>query len=115
MTNRSHQPDYFVLDALANDIEGVEDVLRMLNSETELGWAREWGREFTREDVVMALSRLVREDLVRAYVVVNSDAQLKELPPRSLPADGYRGAYFGLTPAGRIVHNTWDPEPGPEA
>jgi hypothetical protein len=32
-------PDLCVLDALANDIEDLESVLRMLNSCTALGWA----------------------------------------------------------------------------
>ena len=34
-------PDMYVLDALANDVEDVEAILRMLNSDTALGWHNE--------------------------------------------------------------------------
>ena len=61
--------DLYVLDSLANDIEDIEAILRMLNSDTVLGWYHEWGRQFTREDIVTALSRLVHDDLVHVMVL----------------------------------------------
>lgn len=100
------RPDYYVLDTLANDVETIEDILRMLNSTTELGWADEWGRPFNRSDIVASLARLVRGGFVRGYSTAGDDAHLSALPEGVLPAN-LGEAYFGMTDSGRIAHTTW--------
>jgi hypothetical protein len=99
----------YVLDSLANDIEDLDGILRMLNSDTDLGWKREWGGEFTRADVVTALSRLIREDLVRAMALDESSGALRELPRAAMPTSNYGDVYFAMTARGRMVHSGWDP------
>lgn len=100
-------PDLFVLDTLANDYEDLESILRLLNSDTELGWKSEWGRPFVRDEVVSALSRLVRAGRVRIAGDSGGGA-FEELPPEQLPAGSYDEVYFGMTERGRIVHSSWD-------
>jgi hypothetical protein len=108
MTARANA-DKYVLDTLANDIEDLESVLRMLNSETGIGWQEEWGRSFTRSDVVSALSRLVREGSVQVFVLDPVSNAATPLPRGEMPSQDYDEVYFGITERGRIVHANWDP------
>ena len=101
--------DMCVLDSLVNDIESVGGILRMLNSDTDLGWVREWGSEFMRVDVVTALTRLVCDELVRAVELQKNDGSLTELPLGFIPASSYDDWYFAVTPRGRMVHDGWNP------
>jgi hypothetical protein len=103
-------PDMYVLDALANDVEDLESILRMLNSDTDLGWHEEWGRSFTRADVVAALSRLIRQDFVQVFVWEEETKGVKKIARRAIPPASYDNVYFGMTKRGRIVHSNWDPE-----
>ncbi len=109
MTDRLSTPDLYVLDALSNDIEDLESILRMLNSDTALGWAKEWGRAFTRGEIVEALTRLIRKAFVRVLVLADDGKSLTDLDPGTLPPNDYAEVYFSLTERGRMVHADWDP------
>ncbi len=104
----------YVLDSLANDIEDLDSILRMLNRDSALGWQQDWGREFIREEIVQALSRLIREDLVQVFVLAPGGKSLEEWPAKSLPPGDYGDVYFGLTSRGRLVHANWHPDVGSE-
>jgi len=112
MKAKPGSPDLYVLDALANDIEDLESILRMLNGDTSLGWAAEWGRPFQRGDVVEALSRLAAKDYVQVLVLASDGKSLESLSSTALPPGSYQDAYFALTARGRLVHRNWDPELG---
>jgi hypothetical protein len=103
-------PDMYVLDTLANDVEDLESILRMLNSDTDLGWRDEWGRSFTRSDVVAGLSRLIRQEFVQVFVRDEAAKTIQQSARRALPPSNYDDVYFGMTERGRIVHSNWDPE-----
>jgi hypothetical protein len=106
----STRPDKYVLDTLANDVEDLESILRMLKSETDLGWRKEWGHPFTRLDVVSALSRLVRDDFVQVFALGSASSAAMPLPRGAMPPGDYDDVYFGLTERGRIAHSNWEPE-----
>jgi hypothetical protein len=55
--------DYYVLDALATDLESLEEILRLVNH-PQIGWAAEAGHPFGRSEVLVVLPRLVRDELV---------------------------------------------------
>lgn len=97
--------DLYVLDMLANDVEDVESILRMLNH-SEIGWAEEWGHQFTSSEVVQALARLTKDGAVRAYVLNADGKALEPLEMSALPAT-FDGVWFGLTGRGRIRHSNW--------
>jgi len=111
VTTSKALPDMFVLDVVADDVEDLEGILRNLNRSPS-GWRDSWGREFSRDEVVAALSRLVREDHVRGYVLDDAGTALVELPARALPPATFDDAWFGLTPRGRLIHSNWDPDAG---
>jgi hypothetical protein len=109
MNTSPRSPDLYVLDALANDIEDLESIIRMLNSDTALGWAAEWGRPFRRGELIEALSRLVAKDYVQVLVLAPDGKNLEALSTKALPPGSYQEAFFALTERGRIVHRNWDP------
>jgi hypothetical protein len=110
MRSQESSPDMYVLDRLANDVENLEDILRMLNSDTAVGWHKHWGRHFNRDEVVQALSRLIQTDCVRASMLTGDGKWLQELPSSTLPPGNFDDAWFGLTPRGRLIHTNWEPD-----
>lgn len=112
MKAKPGSPDLYVLDSLANDIENLESILRMLNSNTSLGWAAEWGCPFQRGELVEALSRLVAKNYVQVLVLASDSKSLESLSSTALPPGSYQDAYFALTDRGRLVHRNWDPDLG---
>lgn len=98
--------DYFVLDALANDLEAVEDIVRLVNH-ADIGWTDLAGGPIVRSAVLLALPRLVRDGLVQAYVYAAASPTLEELPVGALPDVPLEDCYFGLTARGRVVHANW--------
>jgi len=107
--------DYFVLDSIANDLESLEDVLRLLNHES-IGW-REFngGKAYERVAVVAALTRCVRDGLVIVYTLGESDKALSKLPPGVLPIVSFDECWFGISEPGRLIHANWDPGLGTSA
>jgi hypothetical protein len=105
--------DYFVLDSLANDLESLEDILRLLNNEA-LGWRLHHSTPFDRLAVVPALFRGIREGLIRAAVLTPDGKALEPLEDRALPAGSLDHVWFELTAQGRVVHTSWEP-PAPPA
>ena len=57
--------DMFVIDVLRYDIEDLAAVLRMLNNSGPMGWRKFWPHDFTREEVLEALDRLVSRGLAK--------------------------------------------------
>jgi hypothetical protein len=114
LMSREPSADLYVLDSIADDVEDIAAILRMLNSDTAVGWQRTWGRPFGRDEVVEALSRLVTADLARVSLLTSDGKGLVALPPKQLPPGSYDDAWFAITSRGRIVHSNWHPEkPGP--
>ena len=109
MSKRESKPDLYVLDAIADDVEDLATILRVLNSDTAIGWHHTWGRHFERGEVVEALSRLVWAGLARVAVLSADGKELVELPPKELPAN-YDDVWFRITSAGRLVHTNWNPD-----
>lgn len=105
-------PDNFVLDAMANDIESVDDLVRILNSDSELGWSDVWGRPFARNEVVAAVRRLVLVGLARTYTFAERGIEVTPLADGVLPSN-MSDAYFGMTDRGRAAHAAWDAPDGP--
>jgi len=110
MTQRELSPDLYVLDTLADDIEDLSTIMRSLNSDSVIGWHRAWGRPFARDEVVQALSRLIRKELVQVAVLTSDGKSLENLAPGQLPLGDYDAGWFAITPRGRLVHANWNPE-----
>jgi hypothetical protein len=108
------QIDLFVLDSLASDIESLDNVLRVLNSDTDVGWHREWGRHFVRDEIVQSIARLIQNDLVRVYLWDEVQRGLVESAPRVLPPADFDNVWFGLTERGRMIHTNWETGSAPD-
>ena len=101
--------DYFILDALANDLESLEDILRLMNSDS-MGWRFRHPAPFTASEVLPGLQRVVKDGLVNAAAHSATEQALVDLPERVWPAEGLEGVWFRLTPHGRMVHSAWEPD-----
>lgn len=101
---------FFVLDSLANDIESLQDVLRILNSPTELGWRDQHPNEFLTEEVVPAMFECIRSGDVEACVL-DEDGQLVDAGEGVIPAGAIESVWFRLTQQGRAALNAWTPPP----
>ena len=110
MKQRERVPDLYVLDALANDVEDIEAILRTLNGDSVLSWRRAWGAAFTRDEIVQALIRLLRDDQVSAYRLTADGKSLEPLDRHELPSGSFNDSWFGMTERGRIRHASWDPQ-----
>jgi len=98
--------DYFILDALANDRESFEDILRLVNH-PEIGWASEAGGPIAAATLLTTLPRLVRDELVQVYVERADRPELEVLAVGRLPSMPLEACYFGLTARGQVVHGSW--------
>ena len=101
--------DYVVLDAIADDLESIEIILNRVNN-AEFGW-RELHRnaEFTRDEIVSSLFRLIRDGLAEACSYSEPDRALVSLGPRVLPSNELDEHWFVITPHGRMAHASWEP------
>lgn len=71
--------DYFVLDSLANDLEAIENILAILNSDSEFGWRDQHPSPFTREEIVPALLRGIQRGDIEACVWSDRDRALVDV------------------------------------
>lgn len=101
--------DLFVLDTLANDIEALEDILRMLNSNTVLGWRHAHPAPFERAEVVLALTRNIRGGLIEACAYDVAAKALVGLGEQLVPDGSMDVLWFRMTRRGRMVHEAWEP------
>jgi hypothetical protein len=104
--------DYFVLDSLADDLESLEDILRILNSDG-IGWRSHHPTAFERAEVMPVLFRAISDGLVRAAVLTADGKALEPLAERTLPAGDLDGVWFELLAPGRMVHTSWEPPAQP--
>jgi hypothetical protein len=97
----------FVIDVLHYDIEDTDAVLRMLNNAGPLGWRRFSSQDFTREEVLIALDRLVREGFVRP---LEYDPVRRELVDMNRPVDVRKegsSLWYKLEQPGFELWNFW--------
>jgi hypothetical protein len=104
--------DFVVLDALADDLEDIEHILNRANHAT-VGW-RELNdqRDYTREQILQALLRLVRDHLVEACTYSEPERGLVRIGLGVWPTGLLDDSWFAITPRGRVVHASWAPETG---
>lgn len=108
------QIDFFVLDTLSNDIEALENVLDMLNSATEMGWRDQHDGPFTRQEVIPALLRGVREGNIEICVYSEEQKALVDVGEHVIPAMPLETVWFRLTDRGKVVLDNWEPPPLPD-
>ncbi len=109
----SREPiDFVVLDALANDLEDIEQILHLANHDS-VGWRQlNGGRSYTRDQIIPSLLRLVRDDLVEACSYSESERSLVGIGRGVLPTGALDDVWFVMTPRGRVVHSSWESEGG---
>ena len=108
IASRDENVDYFVLDTLANDLEGFAGILRLVNH-PDVGWTELLGRDFEPRDVMPSLLRLIRAGNVEACYQSDSRAELIGAGDRVVPAIPIEDLSFRMTSRGRRLHSNWNP------
>jgi hypothetical protein len=104
------QIDLFVLDALANDIEGFEDVMRLLNHE-QLGWRHLHGAAIERDEAQEALRRVVIDGLAEVCLYDPDSRALRSYKASQWPVGTeVDDMWFRITEQGRSLHAAWEPQ-----
>jgi len=100
--------DYHVLNAIVNDCDLYEDMLRYLN-ESEFSWHAEYGRTLQPVEVQVALLRLVQDGLVEVSLIDPVENDIVDCGERVWPADKQLSEmFFDLTGRGRVLYLNWD-------
>lgn len=105
--------EYFVLDALANDLEDVDHIVQILNSPTEFGWRDQHPEPFTPQEVIPPVLKGIREGNIEACIFSEEERALVGAGEGVIPSSPLSEVWFRLTPRGRLVLNNWDPPPLP--
>ena len=101
--------DYLVLDALADDFESMEQIEPAIERALEFWCINEPPDRFSRAEIVLAITRLIRDRLIEA-VALNSDGKsMSNLGEGIHPKGNLDDYWFGMTPRGKIVHTGWIP------
>lgn len=103
--------DYYVLDALADDIESLEQIVPSVRLAATMWQSELTPESISRQLVVSSLLRLLREQSISACSYSPSGKDLEELPPGVIPDGNFDDHWFGLTPRGKMLHSVWDPPP----
>jgi hypothetical protein len=115
--NMGHRPTslddlrMFILDVLRHDqIEQVPSILNMLNNDGCIGWRDCWPHDFTAEEVIPALERLISEGSIEALREDKSGNEVIPVPVENPDVQQEVDTmWFALTPKGRARWNEWKP------
>jgi hypothetical protein len=101
----------FVLDVLQHDeIEQLPSIIKLLNDRSTVGWREFWPRDFSADEVIFALTNLIREGAVRAFRERDDSGELEPVGLKQLEAaSSYDLTWFGPTEAGRKLWSEWEP------
>jgi hypothetical protein len=102
--------DPYVLDSIVDDVEDLEHILADLNGTETTDGKPFWQREFTRDEVVAALSRMIRNGDVYVLASAPDGLSMYPLPIGVFPPGSYDDVYFGPTERGRLRHANWNPD-----
>lgn len=93
------QLDYFVLDAVADEVEAVPHIRTQV--------AR-WG--VNSGPLLEALQRLTADGLIEACVLTTDPAGITPIGIGMWPVGALEDLWFRITPHGLMVHNAWEPD-----
>ena len=103
--------EYFILDALADDVESLEQILPAVRRAVEYWDVSEAPSAFGRDRIVGSLIRLIREESVAALVYTATDKALVDVGNGVVPSGSLDDYWFRLTGRGRVLHQSWEPPP----
>ena len=92
--------DYYVLDAVADDVESVPHIRERV---------AHWDLPAS-EQLLPSLQRLTRDLLVEACVSSNTEPALVPLGAGRWPREPFEDLWFRITPHGVMVHSAWEPD-----
>lgn len=99
-----------VLDVLRYDIEPIESIVRLLNDDGCIGWRHLRMSDFTTQDVLPLIRKLVAMGLVDVYETNQDKTELVPVELGKIDIDARIGDYWYLiNTAGREAWEDWEP------
>jgi len=100
----------YIMDVMRyDDVENIASIQRVLNSNSNFGWAAIAGRDFLETEITDALRILIHEECVEVYAQ-NSNGQLERTLFMPDCSNAYMtGLWYGLLPEGQRRWEAWDP------
>jgi hypothetical protein len=95
--------DMLVLDAIQDDVEQLPSIMRMLAE-----WRHQLEEEFTVDDVLAALARLLHGGLVGALEESRERPELVPVPAPDTSPRALRRYWYEPTTLGRARWESWD-------
>ncbi len=97
--------DMLVLDALQDDVEEIASIMRMLAE-----WRHRLPAEYTSDDVLDALRRLLQAGFVTALEESVDEPALVPVPTPDFTRSSLRRYWYDSTSSGRSLWEAWDKE-----
>jgi hypothetical protein len=101
--------DYLILDSVADDIESLEQIVPSLSRAVSLWEINPPDGHFSREEVALSITRLVRDKLIEGLAPNPGESTMSPIGEGVQPRGNLDDYWFQLTGRGRIVHNDWIP------
>ncbi|MGC4005461.1 MAG: hypothetical protein QM811_21005 [Pirellulales bacterium] len=96
-----------VIDALQDDIENIDSVLRMLNNKSESSWATARGRQFTMDEVLSSIRELIQRNLISPLAEIEPGFVMQIDALIAKTDTELEFLWFSLEPAGRDAMKEW--------
>ncbi len=103
MSNSEFTIDMLVLDAVQDDVEQLPSIIRMLAE-----WRHQLDVEYTADDAVAALARLLDSGLIAALDESREKPELVPVPSPGTSPSALRRYWYEPTAAGRSTWEAWD-------
>jgi hypothetical protein len=101
--------DYLILDSVADDVESLEQIVPSLGRAISLWEINPPGGRFSREEIALAITRLVRDKLIEVFAPNAADNTMSPIGEGVQPSGNLDDYWFQITGRGRMVHSEWVP------
>lgn len=101
--------DCLILDSVADDVESLEQIVPSLSRAVSLWEINPPGGRFSREEIALSITRLVRDKLIEVVAPNPGENTMSPIGEGVQPGGSLDDYWFQMTGRGRIVHNDWVP------
>ncbi len=99
----------FIVDVLRHDIEQVSSIIKLLNDRECIGWREFWPHDFSIEEAVYSLNRLMNRSYVRQLIYDQENKVLIPAVTTNEIVTGEEEYWFELTDLGKAAWKEWNP------
>jgi len=100
----------FIIDVMRYDeAENVTSIINMINDNQNIGWRRHWAHDFTREEIIKGLRKLLEMKLVRPLTYNSVSGELIDSNEAVDFSMNSEDLWFRITELGWRMWEKWNP------